>query len=502
MPRSSYDAIVFGRELAAAAAAAVLAQRGLRVLAISGPGDPPVAPPAPGQPPATQDRYTLGPYVLPATPMAFVGAEAPAIRRLVAELNLVQIFRRRIEPNRPAFQLLHPDARVDVDDDLFHAIEREAPGSAAACERAQARARETSAAIDAILQEEVMLPPDGFWDRRDGKRVAARLPDDDTDLLGDLLGGLSAPAAALVRDLQRLPARFGVDLAEPGAIATARAADLWARGTYRIDGGREGLRTLFLERLRSLGGEHRPELSAARLVVRRGRVVAIDVGPPEGEIGCEHAIAGTRVDALPALFGDEKPPRRLLEAAALAPALYRYVLHFVVPLDVLPDALARVAFSVRDPDAPPLGDNALLMHLQDGYGQHAVLSAEALTPDASGAAIAALRIGIRAHVDTRLPFVARHLLCVHSPHDGVVPEGVTEAAPPARPMEPLWPIAAPRLLGVCGMGYDLGVKGLLLAGRQALPGLGVEGELEAALRIARLVCGATKRREPQAAVLR
>ena len=155
-----------------------------------------------------------------------------------------------------------------------------------------------------------------------------------------------------------------------------------------------------------------------------------------------------------------------------------------------------------DPSAPLAGDNALLLHLQDGYGQHAVLTAEALTPDASPAALATLRSGIRAHLDRLLPFVSRHLLCVHSPNDGVPPEGVTESAPPPRALEPMWSSDGPRVLGVCGTPYDTGCRGLWLAGRQALSGLGLEGELEASLRVAKLVSSAARKREPQSAVLR
>ena len=502
MPRSSYDVVVLGRDLAATVAGALLSQRGLRVLAVSGPSDPAAPIAAQGHATVASDRYTLGPYVLPTAPMPFVGVEAPGIRKIVTELNLVQLFRRRIEQNRPTFQLLYPDVRIDFDDDLHHALEREAAGALPVWEQLRKGLSETSLALESILAEEVMLPPDGFWDRRDGKRVASRLPDDTSDPVAAAVAGLDARTAAIVRGLIELPARFHADVAAPGAISTARCAELWQRGSFRVDGGREGLRGLFVDRLRALGGEHRPELRVERLLFRRGRLTGVDVGAPEGEIGCEQAIVGLSADTLLPLFGDEKPPKRLVEAAALRPALYRYLLHFVVPLDVLPDALSRVAFSVLDPSAPLAGDNALLLHLQDGYGQHAVLTAEALTPDASPAALATLRSGIRAHLDRLLPFVSRHLLCVHSPNDGVPPEGVTESAPPPRALEPMWSSDGPRVLGVCGTPYDTGCRGLWLAGRQALSGLGLEGELEASLRVAKLVSSAARKREPQSAVLR
>jgi hypothetical protein len=499
--------LLIGRDLATTVAGTLLAQRGLRVMAVAAPGDPTPPTRAAGQPPAPADRYGVGPYVLPLAPMPLVGAEAPGIRKIVADLNLVQLFRRRIEPNRPSYQLLYPDARIDVDDELHHALEREVPGALPAWEKLAATLDETSGALESILAEEVMIPPDGFWDRRDGKRVASRLPDPGADPIATATTGLDARAASVLRALVTLPARFHGDVADPSVVTLARAADLWRRGSFRMDGGYEGLRTLFLDRLRALGGEHRPELRASAIQIRRGRIVAVDVGPPEGEIGCEQAIVGVSAEALLPLFEGERPPRRLVEAAAHRPALFRYLLHLVVPLDVLPDALSRVAFSVLDPDGPLSGHNALRLHLQDGYGQHAVLSAEALTPDPSPAALAELRAGIRRHLTTLLPFVDRHLLCVHSPHDGLPPEKIDESAmheplPAPRPLDPLWTAEEPRLLGVCGLPYDSGLKGLWLAGRQSLPGLGLEGELEAGLRVARLVVGAAKKRDATGATLR
>ena len=148
--------------------------------------------------------------------------------------------------------------------------------------------------------------------------------------------------------------------------------------------------------------------------------------------------------------------------------------------------------------------NALSLHLADGYGQHAVLSAEALTADDAPAALAALRAGVRAHLAKLLPFVDRHLLCVHSPHDGLPPEGLSESAPApsVRPMDAMWSPPFPRVLGVCGLGYDTGLRGLLLAGRQALPGLGLEGELEAGAHVAKVVSAGSRKRVDAGATLR
>src|SRR5262249_17298630 len=137
-------------------------------------------------------------------------------------------------------------------------------------------------------------------------------------------------------------------------------------------------------------------------------------------------------------------------------------------------------------------------HLADGYGQHAVLSVEALATDPSPAGLQALRRAVRAHLDRLLPFVERHLLLVHSPHDGVAAEGIDGergVAPPPVPMEPIWRIPKERALGFCGLAHATGVKHLLLASRQVLPGLGVEGELAAGWAAARLVLQIERKRD-------
>ena len=88
---------------------------------------------------------------------------------------------------------------------------------------------------------------------------------------------------------------------------------------------------------------------------------------------------------------------------------------------------------------------------------------------------------------------------MHSPHDGIAPEGVDGSAaqaPPAMAMEPVW--AMPREtapLGFCGLPHGTGIKHLLLASRQVLPGLGVEGELAAGWAAARIVLQTERKRD-------
>jgi phytoene dehydrogenase-like protein len=481
---SFYDVVVLGSDLGATVGGAVLAHRGFRVLVAGVPAE---------------ERYAIGPYTLPRAPLAFVGTEAPTLKRIVGELNLVQLLRRRLEPNRPAFQLLLPDHRLDVGDDLMRELARELPDSAAGFEAAAARTGEVAAALESILGQDLILPPDGFWDRRDANRVAARLPEDDEDVLAAM------PANDPMRAAFTLPARFGAAWDRVGPVATARLADLHRKGTFRLDGGREGLRGLLLDRLKTHAGEVRPELVPRAILSKRGKVTGVAFEGRSEIVGAGHVIAGAGADRVAewvAADGD-KVPKRLAEAATIKPVLWRYLLHLVAPLDALPDALGRLAFAVEDLEKPLVGANALMLHLADGYGQHAVLSVEALAEDPSPDALAKLRRAIRARLERLLPFVDRHLLLVHSPHDGIAPEGVdgersglsTTAAMGPVPMEPVWGMDGPRALGFCGLPHASGVKHLLLASRQVMPGLGVEGELAAGWAAARIVLQTERKRD-------
>ena len=281
------------------------------------------------------------------------------------------------------------------------------------------------------------------------------------------------------------------------AISQARLSDLHRRGTFRIDGGRQGLRALLLERLKTHSGEVRPDLVPTKIEVKRGRADTIHFEGKPDSVGCGHVLCGMGADAVAALITGDKPPKRLVEAAAIRPGAWRYLLHLVAPLDALPDALGRFAFSIAGAVDGPLTDgNALALHLADGYGQHAVLSVEALATDPSPAALQALRARVRQRLETLFPFVDKHLLLVHSPHDGLPPERATgHAAPPPVPPDPLWNVTGDRTLGVGGLSHGTGLKNVLLASRQVLPGIGIEGELAAGWGAARLILQKERKRD-------
>ena len=484
-----------GSDLAGLVAAALLGRRGKRVL-LCGLG-------------ATPPSFTAGGHTLWRQPGILPPPESESVARVLRELNYVQIVRQRAPALQPGFQLVLPGARLDFrsPDDV---VERELAREWGAAEARMvlaglARLRATSATLDPLLGSDVTLPPDGFWERREVARIESKLPPPETDLLAPLPPEhpVRAGMAALVG------LTTGAAAAGAGATALARAFDGARRGLHRMDGGLEGLRRLFLERMASSSGEIRERTTPVELVFRRGRVAGLRVRPREETIGLDHLVWAGPVAALLPLSAD-KALRRLRESAAAAPpALHRYTLCLLVRPDALPEGMGPRVFAVREPARPLVEDNALCITV----GETAVVDREPQVPiwvdcHLTAAAIArgashlsAVRARVRDHLARVMPFFDRHLLVLASPHDGLPAElpGQTASASavPATPMPALLGGGdEPRALaGLAGFPNATGVKNLILASGETLPGLGVEGELISGWSASRMIAGAQPRRE-------
>ena len=97
---------------------------------------------------------------------------------------------------------------------------------------------------------------------------------------------------------------------------------------------------------------------------------------------------------------------------------------------------------------------------------------------------------MRAVADDFLPFLDRHVIFQSSPH---LQE---ESGLAARlRLHPLVEVGLPRQLGVTGLPFRPPCKNLVLASRDVLPGLGLEGELLAGARAAALVQRALPKKE-------
>jgi hypothetical protein len=491
VPTNFYDVIVLGDDLAGLIAAALCARRGMRVLVV--------------ETEATRaDRYTIGPHVLPRTPAPFIGEASPAVRRVVAELNFIQTLKRRLTPLRPAFQVVLPDGRLEIgpdNDAVGRELLRELPAEREAVEAFQARAAEVSKVLDPVLGQDVTFPPDGFWERREIARSDGRLPAAEEDLLPGI------PAGHAARALVSLPAAFTLPC-DPRAVtptAALRTWDLWRRSSARLEGGRDALRQMLLEKLRTQHAGEVRLLHPGQVVTRWGRAQGLALRDHEEQIGCQHTVCAGPIAELGDLFGDRWPKRMLAASRTILPTAYRYVLNLVISGAGLPEGISPITLCVVDPAQPFIGDNAFAIHVSepdDGARVTVTVTANAPAPgdgENLDDILARLRPRLLARVEQLMPFCLEHTLLVHSPNQARPPDGPNlpddKVRLPVSPPEPLWTSSLPASLGVGALPYDVGVKGVVTACTQNLLGLGLEGDFTAGWCAARIISTAAGKKK-------
>ena len=476
MPTRFYDVIVLGRETAAVAAAALLARRGFRILWL---GDGPPA-----------ESYSLGGITLPLDPFVMCAVERPAIGRVGDELNLTQMLRRRLPQHKPAFQVVLPRARLDVGDgdSLGKELDREFGDVRQEVDGYLRSVQQIDGHLDDLLGLHVTFPPQGFWERRETARVLPALR-----RLPDPLAAL--PPAHAFRSFCEAPVAFAADAITASLTPPLRArlVSNWRHGTFRVPGGRAGLAEIFLEKSGGHSAELKPAIRAAKLTIQRGRVTGLLPEGKDDALGCEFLVAGVRPERLLALMGEGRPARRFAEAlSALPVAARRFTVNFVVPAEAMPEGMTSLLVA-----APPAGaGEPLLLAVTEPDAQgRVVLTAATLIPG-NGTTEPGDRAAVMRRVAEVVPFLEWHTLLCHSPHDGLPPTGpLAEGVepPPTFEMTPVYRTSG-ATHGMVGLPYRTGLKNAFYAGRASLPALGVEGEMEAAWGVARIL--SKKRKVP------
>ncbi len=504
MFRTHYDAIVVGGGLGGLVGAALLAKRGFRVLALGHEDH------APSYEIVTPDQGSLE---LPRAPFNFLAARSPIARRIFAELAIHQPFRRVAESFDPAFQVALPGHRFEMAIDrsaLAREIEREFPEVRRPIDDLTARLAREMEAIDAALTNDLVLPPDTFFERREVSGAISHLaPLEGTDLLAAL------PEAHPFRLCAHAPLRFA-DAMDPDlthGVRFVRALGAWSTGGAGLTGGLAALRKIVLDSFRSHGGELREREKIDQILVERSAVSGVRLAASGEDVGATHVILGGNVAQYVRMLPDRRPFESLFESAG-EPVVryYRFTMNVLVAQAGLPMGLARDLFVVRDPDRPLAGAN--LLHVEvapPSAAPRRLLTVEALLPrrgveDTPGY-LDTIREDLLATLGEFVPFLGEHAELVDSPHDGRPAQDVKRGEvidPPAKwargpsSMEVVHGFPITSTLGIAALPIRTPLKSLLLLGEQNVPGLGIEGTLAAAWAVARIV----SRSDPRSGIFR
>jgi phytoene dehydrogenase-like protein len=495
---SYYDVVVLGTDLAPLTCAALLAKRGFRVAVL-------------GQQTERAD-YAVGPYRLPRQPFSFTASHSPLARRIFGELGLSQSLRRLSTPLEPAFQVALRGHRFDMLADeagLEAEIEREFPEVKRPILDFRRRTQERARITDQLLEPDIAWPPESLLDRRAIARLAARL---DLERGGAGMGLLSEladahPFRAAVLGSIAFDAHLDLD-----SVSELQLTRLWSgrlREPAVLAGGLAALSDLLADKIRSHSGQLLLRERASQINLRRSGVQGVRLFGSDQEIGAAVVIAGVDVASVQRLLADRSPFEQMFERLGEPqPRFYRYTLNAVVDARGVPEGMKRDVFYVRDSDKPLCSDNLLHVELSRLDERESLLCVEALLPsrtveDRDGS-LDDVRERLMHSLGDLVPFVRNHLKLLDSPHDGQKPWARDAGSPHGTvPLERRGPQTMPVVhafpvttaLSVCAMPVKTPIRGLLLCNQQVAPGLGLEGELVAAVSAAKIVRGSDRSRE-------
>lgn len=495
--RNFYDVIVIGTQLGPLLAAALLARRGFRVLVLAHDDLP--------------WTYTWEDFRLQQEPFMLTASDSPAVRRVLSELSLTQIFRRRTTHHSPFFQIVLPDHRIDFSGpgELFDGeIEREFPDGQRSIDGFYSVLGRCNQELDKLFGSNLILPPETFFERRDFSRAIVHNPFSKTrghiPLFGDL------PNDHPFRIAIKGQVKWASDLndAEISPLDLVRLHAAWSQGTMAIDGGLEGLKDLVLDRISTHSGDVRRELSADRIAVRRGRVAGVRMSGQDEVTGCNFVLMGADAHHLPRLVDTEELGRKFFERLEqVQPAFMRFTLNLIVKAEVVPEGMARNVIFISDTTRPLEEENLLRIEICDGpNSETSIFCVGALLPSErvmNTVYIEGLRHRITERMRWLVPFLDAHLIAVDSPHDGLhlqdirggrdVAMSTNWSRSPGR-MPTVCRVEPPGPLDVTGLPHRTGLKNLLLTCRQVVPGLGMEGEFLTAWGAADIITRSDRRK--------
>jgi len=429
-PTQLYDVAVLGGAMPGLVAAALLAQRGLRVLHVA---------------PTAAGLYESGGWRMPTAPQLLPSPKLlPIVRETLDELTLGPVIQRALEP--VALQLLLPRSRFEPlrERELQRAFGAEAAPIAAALARLAAQVEATApVAAGAPLLPLTLGERLRRWNHVRANRAILEAP-----LALDGAGRLEAALLALHRF-----ASLSCD-DRPGGFAFARATAPLLHGLHHLPDG--GLEAQLVGHVRARRGDALVA-RVEEVVLERGRFAGLRIG---GELWrARSLVAALPAAELAGLLPEGRRRAAVRQVAEPITAVPLRVRSLVVRSAGLPQPLAPLAIATAAGGAVALLQTTPAWR-DDGKEEK---DARILT-----VASWAREEEVDALLEELLPFHERWIR--------------HRAAPPIEPAA--FRFAAPRQPAFEGLPVRSPVGGILHAGPELLPGLGLEGAFLAGRSVA------------------
>lgn len=348
MSDAYYDIVVVGTELTGLITAANLAKKGYRVLVL-GHGN-------------RRNMFLHEGFPFIRRPWLFSGFETSTpIKKVLNDLSLSLEMHNRPKPFDPFYQVVMPGRRIDVaaKEGLFQReLEREFPGEVAGIQQFYRLVREQNEVLSNILDTAGILPPETFREKRAWRKLVAADPEQAIDPLSTF------PKGHPFRPFVLAPLMFtsGCYIPPYSAFQLIRSVTHLGRGLYRIEGGIDALKDIFIEKVKSNCGDYREKVQVDRFVMRRGKAREIVIRDRREVIGCDVVVCNTDVKRFFNLIPEEAQKQRFhLKILELQPTHLLYTVNFALRAEAIPAGMGRHVFMLQDPSKPPEGHNLLLL---------------------------------------------------------------------------------------------------------------------------------------------
>jgi hypothetical protein len=376
-------------------------------------------------------------------------------------LGIPMIDRRGFEVDPIAYQVLLPEARVEVGGIAATAEELVAWGLAK-----PEGAREIVRALEAACQAEREAMREASIVRRSALRALPRGAGGGSHHLRGLPDSVAHPSAELAPFFEaqvRVLSGLGDGTPSPEARARLLGSGLEGGAAFGKPGG--SLRGLLRRRIETLHGEFRTIGCPFELIELGDHPGIARIGPEDFWLGRALLLNAPASLVAGALEGWDRNPPAFLEGPV--PRHRKLSLHLRAQRDVVPEALGRRAILVSDPAAPVNGTNAiaLAIHPSERGGLFADVVASAFVEDDPANLTKSVAL-IEEAVRHLMPFSRGRISRIPNPARPLWDDDAALPAPDARDG---WPgeveIRTP------------GRQPVFRLPREGLAGLGLEGDL-------------------------
>ena len=464
--RHVYDVIVVGTQLSGLLAGALLAKRGCAVLLAPVSTEP--------------QEYELDQLRLPSLPDVFEPAlSIPLLAEVAAELALTQILQREVPLMAP--QIILPRQRIALSTDAAKTekeLARVWPGEAAAIQARWNKARSVASADDAAIASRPPIPAAGWWSRFLMNRRLKRLEWSGADFALN-------PAHALDAAVTKMISHLGIaDAALSRSRVLARSFDALSV----LPSGPAGLESLVRNRAREIGADV-TDLATTSLVFEGSAPIGIRLARNDTTFRAPVVIAACDTASLIPLLPEERQ-RKAHQAWPENSAKHHFTVHAIIEPSAVPPGLADLALVPTDSDLGSVLITVAPVQRIDGKPTDDLrISMSSQVPSAviKGGAptIKATAERMWAAVDGVLPFVRKT-----AKRESVVASDAEKTTRTA--------LSAPAengVLGVTRYPIETPFNRLLLSNREVVPGLNLEGDVLAGLRVVERIEKLLKRQQ-------